>query len=397
MQKPLERHEIDGARLLRQTLETARSVRPLHLAIAAIAIAAAIWSWRAFRGPEVTFVAPARGTAVEIVYATGAVEPVRWAKVASVIRDRIVEICDCEGKSVTKDEVLARLDDKEQRALLEELRAREEFAKKELSRQADLVGRGVTTPQAHEKVSMELRTVQALILAQMEKLDDRTITAPIDGVVLRRDGEVGEIAEAGQVLFRIGVLKPLQVVAEVNEEDIPRVAVGQTVLLRTDAFSGRRLEGTVREITPMGDPVAKTYRIKVALPDDTPLQARHEPRGERHHARETRRAARSGRCGAGHDASLWSREAGCRKRDVEIGIRGTRAVEILSGRHRERSRRLACRHRPRRRTARARRQAARAEPMNLVLDVAWTHVREPGPADASLRWPALRPASASRS
>ena len=52
-----------------------------------------------------------RGTAVEIVYATGGVEPVRWAKVASVIRDRIVEICDCEGKTVAKDDVLARLDE----------------------------------------------------------------------------------------------------------------------------------------------------------------------------------------------------------------------------------------------------------------------------------------------
>src|SRR5262245_62309560 len=93
----------------------------------------------------------------------------------------------------------------------------------------------------------------------------------MDGVVLRRDGEVGEIAEVGQILFRVGVLKPLQVVAEVNEEDIPRVSVGQTVLLRTDAFAGRRLEGTVHEITPMGDAVAKTYRIRVALPDDTPL------------------------------------------------------------------------------------------------------------------------------
>ncbi len=65
--------------------------------------------------------------------------------------------------------------------------------------------------------------------------------------------------------------KPLQVVAEVNEEDIPRVAVGQTVLLRTDAFLDRRLEGKVSEITPMGDAVTKTYRIRIGLPDDTPL------------------------------------------------------------------------------------------------------------------------------
>ncbi len=92
------------------------------------------------------------------------------------------------------------------------------------------------------------------------------------GVVLRRDGEIGEIAEAGQILFRVGIPKPLQVVAEVNEEDIPRVKIGQVVLFRTDAFPNQRLEGTVREITPMGDVAAKTFRIKVALPDDTPLK-----------------------------------------------------------------------------------------------------------------------------
>ena len=70
----------------------------------------------------------------------------------------------------------------------------------------------------------------------------------------------------------IGVPKPLQVVAEVNEEDIPRVHVGQTGLFRTDAFPDRRLEGKVSDITPMGDIAAKTFRVKIALPDDTPLK-----------------------------------------------------------------------------------------------------------------------------
>jgi len=330
MQKQIDRLETVSAGLLHRLVETVRRTKPLYLVAAAIAIVAAIWGWRAVRGPEVTVVVPARGTAVEIVYATGAVEPVRWAKVASVIRDRIIEICDCEGKAVKKDEVLARLDDKEQRALLGELRAREEFAKKELERQADLVGRGVTTPQAHEKVSMELRTVQALILAQLEKIDDRTISAPIDGVVLRRDGEVGEIAEAGQILFRIGVLKPLQVVAEVNEEDIPRVDVGQIVLLRTDAFLGQRLEGTVREVTPIGDPVAKTYRIKVALPDDTPLKPGMSL--EANIITREKPGALLVPADAVQGSSVFVVEGGrIRKRAVEIGIRGTRAVEILSG------------------------------------------------------------------
>src|SRR5664279_6227862 len=231
-------------------------------------LGAAAW-WRFGVGQQVAAVAAARGTAVEIVYATGGVEPVRWAKVASVIRDRIVEICDCEGKTVAKGDVLVRLDDREVQAQMKELRAREDFAKREMSRVSELVTRGSATTQAYERASMDMRQVQAQINVQVEKINDYIITAPMDGVVLRRDGEIGEIAEVGQILFRVGVPKPLQVVAEVNEEDIPRVALEQTVLFRTDAFPDRRLEGKVREITPMGDVAAKTYRIKVALPDDT--------------------------------------------------------------------------------------------------------------------------------
>ena len=186
-----------------------------------LALAAAGW-WFFARGPLVA-AAATRGTAVEIVYATGGVEPVRWAKVASVIRDRIVDVCDCEGKTVAKGDVLARLDDGQVRAGLKELKAREDFLQREMSRVSDLITRGAATTQAHERAAMDLQTVQGLISVQTEKISDYTIVAPMDGVVLRRDGEIGEIAEAGQILFRVGVPKPLQVVAEVNEEDIPRV------------------------------------------------------------------------------------------------------------------------------------------------------------------------------
>ncbi len=201
------------------------SWRRTAVALLALGALAAGW-WLVYgRGPEVTAVAPVRGTAVEIVYATGAVEPVRWAKVAQ--RD----------PRPHRRDLRLRGQDRSPRATCwpasttarcgrssHELQAREEFAKREMSRVTELIGRGVATTQAYERASMDLRQIQALISVQIEKLADYTIAAPMDGVVLRRDGEVGEIAEAGQILFRVGVPKPLQVVAEVNEEDIPRVA-----------------------------------------------------------------------------------------------------------------------------------------------------------------------------
>jgi RND family efflux transporter MFP subunit len=295
-----------------------------------VLLAVAIF-WELFgRGPQVASVAATRGTAVEIVYATGGVEPVRWAKVASVIRDRIVDICDCEGKAVAKGDVLVRLDSREVEAGLKELKAREEFLKREMSRVSELITRGAATTQAHERAGMDLQTVQGLISVQTEKIADYTIVAPLEGVVLRRDGEIGEIAEVGQILFRVGVPKPLQVVAEVNEEDIPRVALDQTVLFRTDAFPDRRLEGKVREITPMGDVAAKTYRIKVALPDDSPLKPGMSVEANIV-TREKPNALLIPADALQGNAVFMLDGGSARKREVTIGIRGTRSVEVLSG------------------------------------------------------------------
>ncbi|TIU96484.1 MAG: HlyD family efflux transporter periplasmic adaptor subunit, partial [Mesorhizobium sp.] len=58
----------------------------------------------------------------------------------------------------------------------------------------------------------------------------------------------------------------------VNEEDIPRVEIGQRALLKSDAFLRQNLEAVVDSITPKGDPVTKTYRVRFRLPDDTPLR-----------------------------------------------------------------------------------------------------------------------------
>jgi len=297
--------------------------------LAILGAAAGVAWWFYGRGAEVNAAMPTRGTAVEIVYATGAVEPVRWAKVASVIRGRIVEICDCEGKPIKKGDVLVRLDDRQVRAQLTELKAREDFAKREMERVTDLIGRGSATIQAQERASSDLRQVQGLTSVQIERINDYTIVAPMDGIVLRRDGEIGEIAETGQILFRVGVPRPLRVVAEVNEEDIPRVSVGQKVLLRTDAFVDHPLEGTVSEITPMGDSTVKTYRIRIALPDDTPLKPGMSV--EANVVTREKPGALLIPAEAVQGSSVFVIKGDrAERRNIEVGIRGTRIVEVTA-------------------------------------------------------------------
>ena len=300
----------------------------IALLLLAVALAAGWWFYG--RGMAVTTAQVTRGTAAEIVYATGAVEPERWARVATLVTGRIVERCRCEGRPVQAGDVLARLDDSETSAVLQELFARERFARNELDRQSQLMDRGATSAQALERALTELRQVEGLVSVQKERLSHYRLVSPMDGIVLREDGEVGEIVTSNTILYRIGLPTPLLLVAEVNEEDIPRVEVGQTVLLRSDAFSNRRLTGTVRDITPAGDPVARTYRIRVALPDDTPLRVGMSVEANIV-AREKADALIVPAAAVSEDAVFVAEDTRAVRRPVAVGIRGTQMVEVLSG------------------------------------------------------------------
>ncbi|MBO6719369.1 MAG: efflux RND transporter periplasmic adaptor subunit [Rhizobiaceae bacterium] len=304
-------------------------MRILILLVAAAAIAAGGY-WYFTRPAEVSVVTPTRGDAAEIVYAAGVIEPRTWAKVTALVRERITWVCNCEGEPVSEGDELAKLDDTEARAALAELKARQELALAERDRIALLVERNVVNQNELDRAQSALTQIEALVAGQEARLANYVISAPDDGVVLRQDAEVGEIGEPGVVLFWVGRPSPLIVVAEVNEEDIPSVDTSQQALLRSDAFPGRELSAEVESITPKGDPVTKTYRVRLSLPGDTPLRIGMSVDVNivtrvSENALLVPSVAVSGGAVFTVESELLVR------REVETGIRGTERTEILSG------------------------------------------------------------------
>ncbi|WP_246730261.1 efflux RND transporter periplasmic adaptor subunit [Nitratireductor mangrovi] len=300
----------------------------LFLAAFVAAAAAGYWYWT--RPTEVTVVSPTRGDAAEIVYAAGIIEPRTWAKVTSLVRERIVWVCNCEGEVVSRADELARLDNTEAAAVLAELRERHKLASAERDRIALLVERNVAKQSELDRAHSAVAQLDALIAGQEARLANYVLAAPSDGVVLRQDAEVGEIGEPGAVLFWVGRPSPLIIVAEVNEEDIPRVEAGQRALLRSDAFPARELAAEVESITPKGDPVTKTYRVRLSLPEDTPLRI-----GMSVDVNIVIRVSRDAlllptQAIAGQSIFVVEGDI-ARKRMLETGIRGTSSVEVLAG------------------------------------------------------------------
>lgn len=284
--------------------------------------------------PELAVVEVGRGTAVRVVYATGIVEPVSWSRVAPTNSGRLVAIFKRDGEPVRVGEPLARLDEREARARLAELEARERYWREESQRQAQLQDRGFATRESRDRSASELGQAQAAVVAQRRRIEDLTLTAPMDGIVLRQDGEVGEVVDNRQTLFWIGRSTPLRVTADIDEEDIPEVARGQRVLVKADAFPGRALEASVAEITPKGDPVAKSFRARLALPPDTPLKIGMTVEVNvivREVAGALLIPATALRAGPKGREALVVRDGRLEARAVRVGVEGAQTAEIVEG------------------------------------------------------------------
>jgi membrane fusion protein, multidrug efflux system len=264
----------------------------------------------------------------EAIYGTGTVEPARWAKVVPLQRRRLVDLCSCEGQTVKAGQVLGRQDDAEERSAMNELQLSYQQAQRDLDRAEKDRTKSDAQQKEYEQRWTQAEEYKSRISAQQVRIDQMVLRAPLDGMVLRRDGEVGEIVGPTDVLFWVGPPLPVQVVAEVNEEEINRIAVGQKAFLRSEAFPGQALRASVSQITPKGDPTRKTFRVYLLLPNDTPLRIGMSVEANIIFREKPSAIVVPAEAVAG-DAVETVNNGKVERVPVRVGIRGSRNVEII--------------------------------------------------------------------
>lgn len=89
---------------------------------------------------------------------------------------------------------------------------------------------------------------QALNMAQLQ-LDRTTITSPVDGVVLTRNVEVGDLAVAGGTVMRVANLDTLDLVVYLPEDQYGQVNIGDEVYITVDSFASETFKGTIMRIS----------------------------------------------------------------------------------------------------------------------------------------------------
>ena len=272
------------------------------IALVAVGISAgAYYMRRGNKEPQVTTAQVTRGDVVDTVGATGTLEAVTTVQVGTQVSGTVQELYADFNSIVRKGQVIARLDPSliqtqiEQQeanvaraqAEVERLRVSLEDARVKLTRARDLSARSLIPKTELEAAEVNVRSTEAQLrsaqagitqaranLNQMRvNLDHTVIHAPIDGIVISRNVDVGQTVAASMqapTLYLLAAdLTKMKVNANIDEADVGRIRPGQVVRFGVDAYPTDDFLGTVSQIRlqPVVVQNVVTYATVIDVPN----------------------------------------------------------------------------------------------------------------------------------
>lgn len=226
------------------------------------------------------------GDISESVTATGTLESVTSVDVGTQVTGIIDKIYVDYNSQVTKGQLIAEIEKtlleselKSADANMESARLKYEYNRTNYMRDKALHEKQLISDYEFDTSENEYLTsktayekTKADRVKAAKNLNYAEIYAPIDGVVISRDVEVGQTVVSNMTvanLFTIADLENMQVVADVDEADIGQVRTGQSVTFTVDAFPDDKFEGTVTQVrlNPTTESNVVTYEVIVAAPN----------------------------------------------------------------------------------------------------------------------------------
>ncbi|MBO9617233.1 MAG: HlyD family efflux transporter periplasmic adaptor subunit [Dyadobacter sp.] len=256
----------------------------------------------------------------EAVYASGEIMPVQYEVIKATSNEHILKILVAQGEEVQKGQVLAVLGQPSQNAQLDilgkqlrlarqnasdssargrELRQRAALAREqydhdlaESQKYQELALEKAVPAQEAGNRAMKAQTslteyknlqyeYEALLADQREKVlsvgrqlaelrqhrETNVLTSSIGGKVFSIYHTEGSTAEAGDPILLTGTDGRFKLELLVDERDIARVKLGQSVFFETDAFEGKQFNATVSKIVPVVQKENRSFKVEATVTD----------------------------------------------------------------------------------------------------------------------------------
>jgi RND family efflux transporter MFP subunit len=240
-----------------------------------------------------------------LLNATGYVVAQRKAAVASKATGRVEWLGVTEGSRVKAGEVVARLENADVSATMEQASANVRVAAANLqqaqaelvearaayNRNRELIAKGFISPSAYDIADARYQKAQAVVgsskasvsaaeanyRAARIAVEHTLIRAPFDGVVLTKSANIGDVVtpfssalDAKGAVVTMADMNTLEVEADVSESKLAKVEFDQPCEIQLDALPDIRLRGRVQRIVPTVDRAKATVLVKIRFVDHDP-------------------------------------------------------------------------------------------------------------------------------
>ena len=333
---------------------------------------------------------------VQSVVASGRVISPQRVTVALQGSGRVLRVAVAEGQTVEAGQLLIELDNSDNRASLDQAsaavaqaqaklrqrgelsqpqaiqtlaqaRATELQARKALDRNRNLLAQGFVSPaavddaqRAVDVAASQVASAQAQVTANSPdgsdamllraalhqaqagqqlaraKLDQGLVLAPTSGVLISRSVEVGDIVQPGKALMVLAASGQPQILIQIDEKNLSKIAIGQKAFASADAFASQRFDAVVAYINPGVDATRGSVEVKLNI-TNPPAYLRQDMTVSADIETARRTATVVIPTTTLEDSAtdkpwvLVVRDKHAVKQFVKLGLRGDTRVEVLSG------------------------------------------------------------------
>jgi len=199
------------------------------------------------------------------------------------------------GDRVTRNQVIAKIEDREIKEQINQALATLEVNKANatqrenevqvqqnaLDRARNSYERGLTSKQLLEDAESrfnnavsQVNVAKAQQVQTQSRIDElritlsnTTVVSPIDGFVSRRNLDPGAFAAANTVILTVVDIRTVRMVASLVEKGFRRVTAGVPAIVRVDTFEGEDFAGVVSRVAPVFDPATRTALMEIEVPN----------------------------------------------------------------------------------------------------------------------------------
>ena len=263
------------------------------------------------------------GSLEDTIEYTGTTQPVRLVSLRSQAEGRLVDLTVDIGDAVTQGQRLGQIDDRllvaqlnqaeaelaalqsevaqaesevsDARAQVDRAQAELQQAQADAERLQSLFETGAGTEQAAEQARTAVVTAEQAVRSAIEQVRTRQqaviaaqgrveaqrsvvseenerrqyslLTSPINGAVLERITDPGNLVQPGDEVLTLGDFSAIKVIVQVSELELAGIRTGQPVQIKLDAFPNQELSGQVSRISPAADPTARLVPIEITMPN----------------------------------------------------------------------------------------------------------------------------------